>query len=103
MIEGFSVSNRAMEAYKLFEETRLKGCHIYTKTCVILLDALHKAECLEQAAIVGAVLKETAKSQHASRSISNLVFPVHLNTELEVNFYVFSIYICKLFMILFCS
>ncbi|XP_059654624.1 pentatricopeptide repeat-containing protein At3g06920-like [Cornus florida] len=68
MIEGLSISNRAMEAYTLFEETRLRGRNVYTKTCVVLLDALHKAECLEQAAIVGAVLKETAKSQHASRS-----------------------------------
>ncbi|KAK6138927.1 hypothetical protein DH2020_027342 [Rehmannia glutinosa] len=69
MIEGLSMANKATEAYQLFEETRLKGCNIYTKTCVILLDALHKAECLEQAAIVGAVLRETAKSQHASRSL----------------------------------
>lgn len=56
-----------MDAYSLFEETRLKGHKIHTKTCVVLLDALHKAECLEQAAIVGAVLREIAKSQHASK------------------------------------
>jgi pentatricopeptide repeat protein len=68
MIEGLSIANRALDAYQLFEETRLKGCSIHTKTCVALLDALHKAECLEQAAIVGAVLRETAKSQHAVRS-----------------------------------
>ncbi|KAK8709844.1 hypothetical protein V6N13_060845 [Hibiscus sabdariffa] len=67
IIEGLSNANRAMDAYKLFEETRRKGCNIHTKTCIVLLDALHKAECLEQAAIVGAVLKETAKSQHASK------------------------------------
>lgn len=36
---------------------------------MVLLDALHKAECLEQAAIVGVVLRETAKSQHVSRSL----------------------------------
>ena len=69
MIEGLSVSNRAMEAYSLFEDTRLKGCNVYPNTCVVLMDSLHKAECLEQAAIVGAVLKETAKAQHASRSM----------------------------------
>jgi pentatricopeptide repeat protein len=68
MIEGLSSGDKAMEAYTLFEETRRKGCSINTKTCVVLLDALHKAECLEQAGIVGAVLRETAKSQHASRS-----------------------------------
>ncbi|KAK8511280.1 hypothetical protein V6N12_033557 [Hibiscus sabdariffa] len=67
IIEGLSNANRAMDAYKLFEETRRKGRGIHTKTCVVLLDALHKAEFLEQAAIVGAVLKETAKSQHASK------------------------------------
>ncbi|KAF4355673.1 hypothetical protein F8388_013090, partial [Cannabis sativa] len=68
MIEGLSSANQAMDAYMLFEETRLKGFKIHSKTCVVLLDSLHKAECLEQAAIVGAVLKETAKSQHASRT-----------------------------------
>jgi len=38
-------------------------------TCISLLDALNRSECLEQAAIVGAVLGEIAKSQHASRSL----------------------------------
>lgn len=51
----------------LFEETRLKGCRIISKTCIVLLDALHKAECLEQAAIVDAILKEMAMSRHASK------------------------------------
>eukprot|EP00262_Sarcandra_glabra_P002804 TRINITY_DN13188_c0_g3_i1.p1 TRINITY_DN13188_c0_g3~~TRINITY_DN13188_c0_g3_i1.p1 ORF type:complete len:112 (-),score=20.74 TRINITY_DN13188_c0_g3_i1:94-408(-) len=69
LIEGLSNANRAMDAYKLFEETRLKGCNISAKTCIVLLDALHKAECLEQAGIVGAVLKEAAKSQHAAKSL----------------------------------
>ena len=67
MIEGLNNANKAMDAYILFEETRLKGCHIYSETCVVFLDALHKADCLEQAAIVGAVLREMAKSQHATR------------------------------------
>ncbi|GER52188.1 pentatricopeptide repeat-containing protein [Striga asiatica] len=55
MIEGLSLANKASEAYRLFEETRRKGCSIYTKTCVVLLDALHKADCLEQAGVVGAL------------------------------------------------
>ncbi|CAN1857611.1 Pentatricopeptide repeat-containing protein At3g06920 [Linum perenne] len=67
IIEGLSIGNRATDAYEVFEETRMKGFNIHTKTCVVLLDALHKAECLEQAAIVGAVLRETAKSQHAAK------------------------------------
>ena len=67
MIEGLSNANKAIDAYALFEEARMKGCRINSKTCVVLLDALHKADCLEQAAIVGAVLKEMAKSQHATR------------------------------------
>ncbi|KAI4307891.1 hypothetical protein L6164_031019 [Bauhinia variegata] len=67
IIEGLSIANRTMDAYDLFEETRLKGCRINSKTFVVLLDALHKADCLEQAAIVGAVLREMAKSKHANR------------------------------------
>jgi len=64
-----SHANRAIEAYQVFEETRLRGCRINVKACISLLDALNKAECLEQAAVVGAVLREIAKSQHASRSL----------------------------------
>ncbi|KAI4369568.1 hypothetical protein MLD38_017993 [Melastoma candidum] len=67
MIEGLSSANRAMDAFELFEEARMKGLRIHTKTCVILMDALHKADCLEQAGIVGAVLRGIAKSQHAAR------------------------------------
>jgi hypothetical protein len=67
MIEGLSSANKAMDAYTVSEETRLRGCRVNSKTCVVLLDALHKADCLEQAAIVGAVLREMAKSQHATR------------------------------------
>jgi len=67
-----------MDAYTLFEETRLKGCRIYSKTCVVLLDALDKVDCLEQAAIVGAVLREMTKSQHATRlSWEQVVYIVH--------------------------
>jgi pentatricopeptide repeat protein len=69
LIEGMSHANRAIEAYQVFEETRLRGCRINVKACISLLDALNKAECLEQAAVVGAVLREIAKSQHASRSL----------------------------------
>ncbi|KAL9259956.1 Pentatricopeptide repeat-containing protein [Drosera capensis] len=68
MIEALSIGNRAGDAFKLFEETRRKGFSIHSKTCVVLLDSLQRAECLEQAAIVGAVLKETAKAHHASKS-----------------------------------
>ncbi|KAI3975284.1 hypothetical protein MKX01_033524 [Papaver californicum] len=67
VIEGLSNVGRAMDAYVIFEETRLKGCSINTKSCVVLLDALQKAECLQQAAIVGAVFGEMAKCRHASK------------------------------------
>lgn len=69
LIEGMSNANRAMEAYHIFEETRLRACRVNVTTCVSLLDALNKSECLEQAAVVGAVLSEISKSQHASRSL----------------------------------
>jgi pentatricopeptide repeat protein len=68
MIEGLSNGNRAMDAFSLFEETRRRGLPIHNKTCVVLLDTLHKNDCLEQAAIVGAVLRETGKARHAARS-----------------------------------
>jgi hypothetical protein len=64
-----SNANRAIEAYQIFEETRSRGCRINVKACITLLDALNRSECLEQAAVVGAVLREIAKSQHASRSL----------------------------------
>jgi len=44
MIEGLSNANKARDAHILFEETRLKGCRINSKTCVVLFDALHKVE-----------------------------------------------------------
>lgn len=68
IVEGLSYADSAMDAYGLFEETRLKGQKIHAKTCIALWDALCRAECVEQAAIVGAVMREVAHSQHAARS-----------------------------------
>jgi Fe2+ or Zn2+ uptake regulation protein len=59
-----SNANRATEAYQVFEEARLRGCRVNVTTCISLLDALNKSECLEQAVVVGAVLSEIAKSKH---------------------------------------
>ena len=57
LIEGMSHANRAIEAYHVFEETRLQGCRINVKACISLLDALNKAECLEQATVVVLALR----------------------------------------------
>jgi pentatricopeptide repeat protein len=46
LIEGMSNANRAIEAYQVFEETRLWGCRINVKACNSLLDALNRAGCL---------------------------------------------------------
>lgn len=67
LITGLSNANRAMEAIKSFEEIRLKGYRIHVKSCIILLDALHRAENIEQASIIGAVLRESTKYQHTAK------------------------------------
>jgi len=43
-ITGLSNANKVIAAFNFFEEARLKGCKIHVKSCIVILDELHRAE-----------------------------------------------------------